>query len=265
MSYSQPRASQHQDSFPSPLHQHSSPPFDASTPPPPPPKPSSHEPSRNHTPQTGPPLPPPPSDNSTRQYQQQDQSFQDFTVVNGPLPPSTEEGWLPEILRDKSKTDLATLLQNPTLLTAILNSPSTTHPSLPPYRQTITTALSANISLSQTLLSLHTDLTHLRTQAQSSLLQLHALERQWRAKQVEIDDALEPFSPRALHQRLVTSIGEQEDVCRALEESFVEGEGLAGEREVGEFLKRFREGRKVVWLRRERKERWDEGRVGGWR
>lgn len=61
------------------------------------------------------------------------------------------------------------------------------------------------------------------------------------------------------------SIVEQEAVCEALEESFLEGEGRAGEREVGEFLKRYREGRKVVWVRRERKERWDEGRVGGWR
>lgn len=63
----------------------------------------------------------------------------------------------------------------------------------------------------------------------------------------------------------MASIGEQEDVARALEESFLEGEGVAGEREVGEFLKRYREAGKVLWLRRERRERWDEGRVGGWR
>ena len=76
---------------------------------------------------------------------------------------------------------------------------------------------------------------------------------------------MEPFSPKALYQRLAMSIGEQEQVCEALEESFLEGEGRAGDRDVGEFLKRYREGSKVVWIRRERKERWDEGRVGGWR
>ena len=62
-------------------------------------------------------------------------------------------------------------------------------------------------------------------------------------------------------------IGEQEALTGALEETFLEGEdeGRVGERELGDFVKRFREGRRVVWVRRERRERWDEGRVGGWR
>lgn len=80
-----------------------------------------------------------------------------------------------------------------------------------------------------------------------------------------MDDALAVYSPKALYQRLALAVGEAEAVCEAVDESFLEGEGRAGEREVGEFVKRCREGRKGVWLRRERKERWDEGRVGGWR
>jgi Modifier of rudimentary (Mod(r)) protein len=60
-------------------------------------------------------------------------------------------------------------------------------------------------------------------------------------------------------------VAEQESLCRSLEESFLEGEGKAEEREVQEFVRRFREERKKAYLRRERKERWDEGRVGGWR
>lgn len=55
-----------------------------------------------------------------------------------------------------------------------------------------------------------------------------------------------------------------------LEESFLDGQvarsdGQATEREVADFLRRYREGRKIAYLRREKKERWDEGRVGGWR
>lgn len=64
-------------------------------------------------------------------------------------------------------------------------------------------------------------------------------------------------------------MAEQDALCRGLEESFLEGEGgdggMASEREVADFVRRLREGRKVAWLRGERKERWDEGRVGGWR
>ena len=60
-------------------------------------------------------------------------------------------------------------------------------------------------------------------------------------------------------------ITEQEGVCGALEESFLEGAGDEGEREVVEWVRRYRDARTLYYLREERKMRWDEGRVGGWR
>jgi len=45
----------------------------------------------------------------------------------------------------------------------------------------------------------------------------------------------------------------------------LEGEGRAEEREVGEWIRRARAERAVLMGRRERRARWDEGRVGGWR
>lgn len=78
--------------------------------------------------------------------------------------------------------------------------------------------------------------------------------------------ALEKFGPRELKGRLVASIGEQEGVCRAVEEGWVDLDGeVAGERECGEWVRRVREGRRVLEVRRERRVRWEEGRVGGWR
>lgn len=90
-----------------------------------------------------------------------------------------------------------------------------------------------------------------------------------------MDTLLEPWSPKALYQRLVAAVAEQEAVCRAVEESFLEGEGQGGEhgdgdgraseREVVEWVKRIKaEGAKLE-SRREARARWDEGRVGGWR
>ena len=73
------------------------------------------------------------------------------------------------------------------------------------------------------------------------------------------------FAPPGLYHGLSAAVAEQDALCRGMEESFVEGEGRASERELVEFLRRYREARKVGWLRRERRERWDEGRVGGWR
>jgi hypothetical protein len=133
------------------------------------------------------------------------------------------------------------------------------------------TLLAQNIAIAEQLKGLESHLQHQRESTQSRLLSLRALERQWRAKQAEQDAALREFSPPALYQRLSAAVGEQEALCRGLEESFLEGEtsggndAVASEREVAEFVKRLREGRKIAYLRAERKERWDEGRVGGWR
>lgn len=83
-----------------------------------------------------------------------------------------------------------------------------------------------------------------------------------------MDHALAPFAPASLYQKLNQGLLEQEGVCAALEESFLEGSGdgsLATEREAGDWVRGYREAKKLYYLRQERKERWDEGRVGGWR
>ncbi|KAI9726393.1 MAG: hypothetical protein M1834_009056 [Cirrosporium novae-zelandiae] len=243
-----PTASPTASTFPTSL------PIDPNAPPPPPPKPSSHETSRLGTPQAGPPLPPPPpieqSSQSNRNSQYADQISESTTPAPSPLP---EEGWVPEILKDKS------------ILDALIHAPSTTHPTATASQQSAEAALEANIEFANTLANLHNHLVHMRSQTETQLLNVHALERAWRTKQAEVDAALAPFSAKSLYQRLVASVGEQESVCHALEESFFEGEGKAGEREVEAWTKRFREERKLVHLRKERKDRWDEGRVGGWR
>ncbi|KAF2274566.1 uncharacterized protein EI97DRAFT_460139 [Westerdykella ornata] len=257
MSFSSPRSWQH-------LFQ-----YNPSTPPPPPPKPSAHS-SGRETPQSGPPLPhlPPP------------QSHSDPTQAAAPtyppaqdqpsLPPP-EDGWLPDILKDKTTKDLQHVLQTPELQHAIIHNPETTHPSIPASRAPLQALLAQNIALAEQLKNLEAHLRHQRESTQSRLLSLRALERQWRAKQAEQDEALRDFSPPALYQRLSAAVAEQDALCRGLEESFLDGEGFGGveavasEREVVEFVRRLREGRKIAYLRAERKERWDEGRVGGWR
>jgi len=123
-----------------------------------------------------------------------------------------------------------------------------------------------NISLASHLDDVETRLSHLRASIQAQLMSSHSLERQWRQKQADMDRALSPFSPSSLYQRLSQGVQEQEMVCRALEESFLEGDGaIATEREITEWVRRYRDAKKLHYSRRERKARWDEGRVGGWR
>ncbi|RKU42700.1 hypothetical protein DL546_006227 [Coniochaeta pulveracea] len=243
----------------------------SSTPPVPPPKPNSHETSRISTPTLGsnsprPPPPPPdarehPSDLQTipggSSLQQQQQQI-----------PDPGETWLPQYLEDKAKQDLQTLLSEPALLSALTHAPQTAHPSLTTSDATLLTALQSNIDLATHLLSLEEQYISLRASVSTQLATTKQLERQWRGKQAEMDSALATFSPASLYQRLSAGVGEQEALCRGMEESFLGwsgSEGVAGEKEVADWVRRYREERKLYYLRRERKERWDEGRVGGWR
>lgn len=164
-----------------------------------------------------------------------------------------------------SKDELAEILASPALLNALTHSPETIHPSLAASHAALQTALRENIDLATYVGELSARLSHQRAQTQAQLLSTHALERQWRSKQSDMDHALGPFAPASLYQRLGQGVAEQEGVVRAMEESFLEKEGEDGERDTADWVRRYREERKAFWLRAERKERWDEGRVGGWR
>ncbi|KAM0259551.1 hypothetical protein ACHAQJ_003277 [Trichoderma viride] len=265
-------------SFPSESH--------APTPPILPPKPSSQEPSRIGTPATGAAPPPPPSTLSEagQQYRSSVIAGVASTAAAGPtpppLPPATARSadipdpgdqWLPQVLQDKSKQDIADILTNPALLNGLTNSPSSIHPSLQASHQDLLAALSSNVELATRLADLESRLSHQRSTAQAQLLSMHALERQWRQKQSDMDTALARFSPAALYQLLNQSVQEQALVCQAMEESFLDrdgvdsGETTTSEREAAEWIRRYREAKVQYYLRQERKERWDEGRVGGWR
>lgn len=194
--------------------------------------------------------------------------------------PDPGNAWLPRILQDKSRQDLADILGDPSMLQALTVSPATIHPSLAQTQDALVTVLADNITLAQHLTELETRLTHQRASAQAQLLSAHALDRQWRSKQADMDNALAPFSPAALYARLTQALQEQEMLCAAMEESFLEGEGtqgitgngddgsaggLATERETLDWVRRYREAKRLYHLREERKERWNERRVGGWR
>jgi hypothetical protein len=161
------------------------------------------------------------------------------------------------------------MLSTPALLSALTHSPQTIHPSILTSHRALQSALGDNINLASHLVELESRVAAARADAQARLLAAHALERAWRGKQADMDDALAGFAPASLYQRLAMGVVEQEGVCQALEESFLDGEGenggVATEREVGDWVRRYREAKKLFYLRKERKDRWDEGRVGGWR
>ncbi|EYE91248.1 vacuolar protein sorting family 37 protein [Aspergillus ruber CBS 135680] len=243
--------------------------INADTPPPPPPKPSSHDVSRNGTPQMNPVLPIPPSQAYQEGYSQGRARAQSVNAAqspapgNLPRPPTVEEGWLPDVVRDKSTADLQTVLQNPSLISAL----SSHHPSHTAHQNHLESLLKYNRDLTTHLLDLQKQLSDSRASTESLLLAHQSLEVSWRKKQTEMDAALAPWSPRALYQRLSASISEQEAICQAVEESFLEEDhhGSVTEKEVADWVRRVRAEAGRLAARREAKARWDEGRVGGWR
>ncbi|OAA39678.1 Modifier of rudimentary, Modr [Metarhizium rileyi] len=224
----------------------------SSTPPAPPPKGSTHDMSSStSTPTTSPRV-----------------------TSAAPTPPPSEpvpdpgENWLPDILREKTTQDLADILGSPTLLHALALAPCSSHECTQTSYEALSSALRQNSLLARHLATGGSRLAMQRSTTQAQLLSTHALERQWRQRQADMDHALAPFSPASLYLQLVQGVQEQALVCQAMEESFLEGEGEgvpASEREATEWIRRYREARVLCYLRQERKERWDEGRVGGWR
>ncbi|KAL6858598.1 hypothetical protein J3F83DRAFT_351381 [Trichoderma novae-zelandiae] len=263
--------------------------YHAPTPPILPPKPSSQEPSRIGTPASGAP-PPAPSSLSEAGQQYRASVLSSVAAAAGagagatpPLPPPPHtpssitraaeipdpgDQWLPQVVQDKSKQDIADILSSPALLNALTNAPQAIHPSLLASHASLSAALAANADLATRLLDAETRLSRQRSATQGQLLSAHALERQWRQRQTDMDTALARFSPAALYQLLAQSVQEQALVCQAMEESFLDVDadaGATGEREAADWIRRYREAKVQFYLRQERKERWDEGRVGGWR
>jgi hypothetical protein len=139
------------------------------------------------------------------------------------------------------------------------------NPAIPASQAPLQPLIESNLALADSLLQVEARLNRQREQSQSRLLSLRALEQQHRTKLSETEDALQTFSPMALYQRLSASVQEQEQLVRGLEESWLDEGGMASDREIGEFVRRVKENKKTAFLRAERKRRWDEGRVGGWR
>ncbi|KAI9171942.1 hypothetical protein HJFPF1_01433 [Paramyrothecium foliicola] len=244
----------------------------AATPPVPPPKPGSHDTSRISTPAAGAGGFPVADPERHRGPGGPAASIASTLPAAAPIPDPGDQ-WLPEILRDKSKQDLAEILASPELLNALTQSPSTVHPSLQASHQTLQGALADNISLAQQVVEIEARLARERATTQAQLLATQALERQWRQRQSDMDHALAPFSPASLYQQLNQGVQEQALVCQAMEESFLDASSGANEaagaavseRDVTDWIRKYREARVAYYLRHERKQRWDEGRVGGWR
>lgn len=168
-----------------------------------------------------------------------------------------------KITSSNRTVDLKSILKDPSLISAL----SAQHPSHSARQHHLESLIQVNKDLATRLLEMQSHVADLRASNETMLLTHQSLEVSWRKKQTEMDEALAPWSPKALYQRLSAAIAEQEAVCQAVEESFLDEDhhGRATEKEITDWVRRVRAEASKLAARKEAKARWDEGRVGGWR
>lgn len=186
---------------------------------------------------------------------------------HGLQPPQAliENTWLPQILLDKTTADLHEVLADPAMQAALLSNPETSHPAIAASQSELEPIIQSNIALASAVEALGQRVASQRTATQARLLALRALEQQHRSKISETEDASRNFSPGALYQRLNASSTEQQQLLRGIEQSWTDEPGQASEREVNEWVRRVKDASRAAFLKKEKKARWDEGRVGGWK
>jgi hypothetical protein len=165
---------------------------------------------------------------------------------------------------------ISDLLHRPNAISRLSHDADSPSPSLLASPSTVQSRIEQNIALASNIVKLERDVYQMRTIVRNQLLTTHALERQWKQKETELDSALRHLSPSALYLRLQQGSLEQLRACSAIEQGFFSGrendelEAPASEKVFQEQLNNYVAAKRLAYLRYERRNRWDEGRVGGW-
>ncbi|KAG5733768.1 hypothetical protein E4T56_gene8194 [Termitomyces sp. T112] len=128
----------------------------------------------------------------------------------------------------------------------------------------------ANESIANNNLRLQDSLYQLRSETQEAFNEAKSLEARWKEIEKEQKEVYQRFSPQFLLMRLKHSTIAQDDASEALASSFINEQmqsGIStpnGGAGVDEFIKEFKELRKVYHKRAMWGERWSDGKIA-WR
>ncbi|KAH7885317.1 hypothetical protein F5I97DRAFT_1811169 [Phlebopus sp. FC_14] len=165
-------------------------------------------------------------------------------------------------LRHLSRTDLEDLLNDPAYFQCIFHS-------LSPVRslyQSQTELGMANEAIAQTNASLQDRLYQLRSETQDAFDDAKALEARWKEVEREQKEVYQRFTPQFLLLRLRHATTDQDNTSEALASSFIQqsstsSSGSNNTLDIDDFVKEFRELRKVYHKRVMWGDRWAAGKV----
>lgn len=161
-----------------------------------------------------------------------------------------------------SREDLEELLIDPVYFQAIFHSLE----QVKSLYQAQAELGSANESIAKHNLSLQEELYNLRTETQEAFDEAKALEKRWKELEKEQKEVYQRFSPQFLLMRLRHATSAQDELSEARASAFVQGSSddtgasLSG-KDIDDFVREFKELRKVYHKRVMWGERWASGQV----
>ncbi|KAF9060727.1 hypothetical protein BDP27DRAFT_1296515 [Rhodocollybia butyracea] len=167
-----------------------------------------------------------------------------------------------------SRQDLEDLLADPNYFQAVLHS----LPRVKAMHDAQSELGNANESIANNTLALQERLYRLRSETQDAFNEAKSLEARWKEVEKEQRDVYQRFSPQFLLMRLRHSITDQDVASEALATAFIQhqitgsseshsGTATPSGKEIDDFIKEFKEARKVYHKRVMWADRWSKGQV----
>ncbi|KAG5438477.1 hypothetical protein PCANB_002581 [Pneumocystis canis] len=168
-----------------------------------------------------------------------------------------EKQFIPPILYGKSQEELKDILSNSLLLDAILN---TTHPEILHQRNTLKEAYKTNIRFSEELLNQESFLIDLQKKVEYAFSEVKKYEKQWEDLNKKMEILLKPYSKSYLFIQLEDAIKEADNFSNSLQELFLKNKE---DNDLHEFIKKYKQVRKLYYLRCKKKDHWESGKILG--
>ncbi|KAL5482418.1 hypothetical protein ACEPAI_9012 [Sanghuangporus weigelae] len=163
-----------------------------------------------------------------------------------------------------SREDLEDMLNDPQYFQAVFHS----LPQVQVMFQAQTDLGMANQELARNNLALQEQLYRLRSETKEAFDRARSLEARWRALEKEQKDVYQRFTPQFMLMRLRHATTAQDDLSEARASEFIQSSAIsasgpsdANGKDVDDFVKEFRELRKVYHKRVMWGDRWAAGKV----
>jgi len=158
-----------------------------------------------------------------------------------------------------SREDLEDMLNDPNYFQAVFHS-------LPQVKALLRTQMelgAANEELAKNNMAMQEKLFQLRSETKEAFDEAKALEARQRALEKEQREVFQRFSPQFLHMRLRHTITAQDDASEALASAFIHApqDSDTNGKDVDDFVKEFKQSRKVYHKRVIWGDRWGSGKV----